>query len=585
MALCDPVALEVIRGAIRAAQAEMEALIERTAMSAFIREKKDFYTALFDADGVMCVGSNVPVFGDVCGPVFAEFPADTMKPGDIYWYNDCYGSKGAVSHSNDQVLLAPVFHEGRRVALVMSWAHFADIGGLRPGSISPDATEIFHEGIIVPPTKMVEQGRTNDAALRIFFRNSRWPLACQADLRALMAAVNLGATRMQEIASRFGVDVLADALRQLLDRTERTIRDGLAATFPVGTHSFTDRIDGDGKGSGPLALRFSLTRTANNRFIFDATATDDQSPGPVNYIMNRDVPGMALGLFLLGGDPTQVTNAGGPRAIDAVKLREGSLLQPRWPAALGMRGLTMMRMLATLNGLVAAAGGPAPAAHAAYVIMLLRGTSGGKPFLMSDGIGVGYGARPFADGTDAVYFVAQENYPVEFLEAEYPARLDRYAVHRDSGGPGRRRGGCGIVRQYEILADEAILAVRIDGVICPPWGVAGGQSGRPGRAVVNPGTKRERVLPPLSDGNSLVRGDILVIETGGGGGHGHPFDRPPEAVLEDVEGGFVSEQAALCDYGVVIRDGLLDEAATEALRRDRPEAKAFHRGEYVDVLG
>jgi N-methylhydantoinase B len=581
---CDPVSLEVIRGAIRAAQAEMEALIERTAMSAFIREKKDFYTALFDADGVMAVGSNVPVFGDVCGPVFRDFPADTMKPGDVYWYNDCYGSRGAVSHSNDQVLLAPVFHEGRRVALVMAWAHFADIGGLRPGSISPDATEIFHEGVIIPPTKLSDQGAVNEGALRIFLRNSRWPAACQADLRALLASVGLGATRMAEIAARFGADMLADALRQLLARTEATIRAKLAETFPVGTHRFTDRIDGDGKGSGPLALRFAITRTANNRFVFDAEATDDQSPGPVNYLMNPDVPGMALGLFLLGGDPTQVTNAGGPRAIDEVKLREGSLLQPRWPAALGMRGLTMMRMLAALNGLVAAAGGPAPAAHAAYVIMLLRGLAGGKPFLMSDGIGVGYGARPFADGTDAVYFVAQENYPVEFLEAEYPARLLRYGVHQDSGGPGRYRGGCGIVRHYEILAEEAVLAVRIDGVQCPPWGVAGGQSGRPGRAVVNPGTPRERVLAPLSDGNRLVRGDILLIETGGGGGHGHSFDRPAHQVLEDVESGFVSAEAALHDYGVVIRDGVLDAAATAARRQDRPASKAFHRVTYADVL-
>jgi N-methylhydantoinase B len=582
---CDPVVLEVIRGAIRATQAEMEALIERTAMSAFIREKKDFYTALFDAEGVMCVGSNVPVFGDVCGPVFRDFPPESMRPGDVYWYNDCYGSLGAVSHSNDQVLLAPVFHEGRRVALVMSWAHFADIGGLRPGSISPDATEIFHEGIIVPPTKMVDRGAVNEAALRIFFRNSRWPLAAQADLRALMAAVKLGAARMQEIAARFGAEVLADALRQLLARTEERIRAGLRATFPVGTHRFTDRIDGDGRGSGPLALRFALTRTPDDRFVFDALETDDQSPGPVNYLMNRDVPGMALGLFLLGGDPTQVTNAGGPRAIDEVKLREGSLLQPRWPAALGMRGLTMMRMLAALNGLVAAAGGPAPAAHAAYVILLLRGVTGGKPFLMSDGIGVGYGARPFVDGSDAVYFVAQENYPVEFLEAEYPARLLRYGIHRDSGGPGRHRGGCGIVREYEVLAEEAVLALRIDGVTCPPWGVAGGQSGRPGRAVLNPGTPRERVLAPLSDGNRVIRGDILLIETGGGGGHGHPYDRLAAEVLADVEGGFVSEEAAERDYGAVIRDGVLDEAATAALRARRPPAKAFHRGEYTDVLG
>ena len=157
--VCDPVTLEIVRGAIRAAQAEMEALIERTAISAFIREKKDFYTALFDADGVMAVGSNLPVFGDICGPVFRDFPPDTMRPGDLYWYNDCYGSRGAVSHSNDQVLLAPVFHDGTRCAFVMGWAHFSDIGGMRAGSISPDTTDIFQEGIIVPPTKLIDAGR------------------------------------------------------------------------------------------------------------------------------------------------------------------------------------------------------------------------------------------------------------------------------------------------------------------------------------------------------------------------------------------------------------------------------------------
>src|SRR3981189_3200260 len=167
---CDPVTLEIVRGAIRAAQAEMEALIERTAISAFIREKKDFYTAVFDPDGVMAVGSSLPVFGDICGPVFRDFPPDTMREGDLYWYNDCYGSRGAVSHSNDQVLLAPVFQEGRLCAFVMCWAHFADIGGLRAGSISPDATDIFQEGIIVPPTRLIHAGQTNEAVLDIFHR-------------------------------------------------------------------------------------------------------------------------------------------------------------------------------------------------------------------------------------------------------------------------------------------------------------------------------------------------------------------------------------------------------------------------------
>jgi N-methylhydantoinase B len=303
--------------------------------------------------------------------------------------------------------------------------------------------------------------------------------------------------------------------------------------------------------------------------------------------MNRDVPGMALGLFFLGGDPAQVCNAGGPRALDEVHLREGSLLCPRFPAPLGMRGLTMMRVLAALNGLINVAGTPGLAAQSAYVIILLRGTVGKKPFLLSDGIGVGYGARPEADGIDAVYFVAQENLPIEFLEIGYPVRLLGYGIMRDSGGAGRWRGGCGIVREYEILADEAMLAVRIDGVENPPWGVAGGMAGGSGRAVVNPGRADERTLAPLSDGtdgNILKRGDVLRLETGGGGGRGHPYDRPDDLVLRDVLDGFVSVDAAARLYGVIIREAALDAAATEARRAQRPAAGAFHRTGYVDAL-
>ncbi len=585
MSTLDPIKLEIIRGAIRAAQSEMDALLERTAISAFIREKKDFYTALFDADGVMVVGSNIPIFGDITGPVFAKFAPSTMREGDLYWYNDCYGSRGAVSHSNDQVFLAPVFHAGKRAAFVMGWAHFSDIGGLRPGSISSDATDIFQEGIIVPPTKLIDAGTVNEAALDIFHRNSRYPEQSRGDTKALMAAVDLGVRRISEILQRFGANVVGEALHQLFLRTRELVRTRLRETFPVGTHRFADAIDSDGHGNGPFHIRLSLTRTPDDRFIFDATESDDQAPGPVNFLMNPDVPGMALGLFFLGGDAAQVCNAGGPRALDDVRLREGSLLWPRFPAPLGLRGMTMMRFLAVLNGLVNVAGGKAPAAHSAYVILLLRGTANGKSFLMSDGVGVGYGARPWADGTDAVYFVAQENYPIEFLELGYPVRLRRYGINRDSGGPGKFRGGCGIVREYEVLAEHAVLSMRIDSVINPPWGVAGGMEGGTGRAVVNPGTPQQRELAPLSDGTVLRRGDVLLLETGGGGGHGHPFDRPAQRVLEDISNGFVSVAAARRDYGVLVRDGAIDAAATAELRGQRPAAKAFHRKGYVDAIG
>lgn len=591
--LCDPVSLEIIRGAIAAAQSEMEALIERTAISAFIREKKDFYTALFDGKGTMAVGSMVPIFGDMTRPVLEKFPMETMQEGDVYWYNDCYGSYGAISHSNDQVLLAPVFREGRVCAFVMSWAHFADIGGLRPGSISPDATDIFQEGVMIPVTKMIDAGQVNQAVLDIFHRNSRYPDQSIGDMRALMASVELGVRRVGEILDRFGPAVMEDALTQLLRRTRKLVRDRLAETFDYGTHSFTDAIDTDGHGNGPFHMRFSLTREKvedkEDHFTFDARGSDDQAPGPINYLMNNGVPGMALGLFYLGGDPSQVCNAGGPNALDEVLFRKGSFLQPEFPAPLGLRGLTAMRMISAMCGLLNTGGGEAPAANSAYVVNIMRGkfrNGNGdlEPYLLADGIGVGYGARATADGIDAVYFVAQENYPVEFLEAGYPVTMRSYGIVPDSGGPGRHRGGCGIVREYEILAEETMVAIRIDSVKNPPWGIHGGKSGRHGIAIVNPGTEDELKLDPLSDGNMLMKGDILRIETGGGGGYGHPYDRPAEAVLDDVLGGFVTLAAAKAEYGVVISDDMLDEAATSALRADRPATRRFYRQEYVDAL-
>lgn len=591
--LCDPVSLEIIRGAIAAAQAEMEALIERTAISAFIREKKDFYTALFDGHGTMAVGSMVPIFGDMTRPVLEKFPVETMQEGDVFWYNDCYGSYGAISHSNDQVLLAPVFRAGQVCAFVMSWAHFADIGGLRPGSISPDATDIFQEGIMIPVTKMIAAGEVNQAVLDIFHRNSRYPDQSVGDMRALMASVDLGVRRVGEILDRFGPAVMEDALAQLLRRTRKLVRDRLAETFDYGTHSFTDAIDTDGHGNGPFHMRFSLTRAkepdGQDHFTFDARDSDDQAPGPINYLMNKGVPGMALGLFYLGGDPSQVCNAGGPNALDEVLFRQGSFLQPDYPAPLGLRGLTAMRMISAICGLLNTGGGQAPAANSAYVVNIMRGTfrtadGALEPYLLADGIGVGYGARATADGIDAVYFVAQENYPVEFLEAGYPVTLRAYGIVPNSGGAGRYRGGCGILREYEILAEETMVAIRIDSVQNPPWGIHGGKSGRHGVAIVNPGTASEVRLDPLSDGNMLKKGDILRIETGGGGGYGHPYDRPADAVMSDVLGGFVTAAAARADYGVVTDGEVLDVAATQTLRADRPAVGRFYRQEYVDAL-
>ena len=583
--LSDPVTLQIVRGALRAAQSEMEALIERTAMSPFIREKKDFYAALFDAHGQLVVGSNLPVFGDVIAPILEHYPRETMRPGDIYWFNDCYASRGAVSHSPDQVFVAPVFADGELSAFAQSWAHFNDIGGMRPGSLSPDCTEIYQEGIIVPPVRVAREGVMVDELLRLFFRNSRFPEMVRGDTRASIAAIRLGERRLVELFERFGRAKVADTFAALLDETERELRAELRALLPLGEHRFTDRVDSDGHGTGPIRLRYRLNVTPE-RITLDTSESDDQVKGPVNFLMSPPVPAMVFGSYLLG-EGSSLLNAGVERVIDEVILREGSVLQPRFPAPLGMRGVTMMRNMAACLGLLnVAAGGKAMAAHSAYVIWYLRGRKDdGELFLLSDGLAVGYGARPTSDGNDAVYLVAQENFPSEFLDSVFPVRVRSYAINPDTGGPGRWRGGCGLIREVEVLAPEAMVSMRIDTVENPPWGVAGGHAAGSGRCVVNPGRADERLLKPLSDGNIVFRGDVVRVETGGGGGWGHPFDREPERVLADVQTGFVSRAKAEEDYGVVLTQDIeVDAAATRERRSARPAAKLFHRHGYQDVL-
>jgi N-methylhydantoinase B len=278
---------------------------------------------------------------------------------------------------------------------------------------------------------------------------------------------------------------------------------------------------------------------------------------------------MAFGIYFLSHDHTVLLNDGARHAVHEVRTRPGSILAPKFPAPLGQRGITLIRVMTSCLGLInVATGGQGVASSNVYVIYYLRGLDphSGEPFLLTDGIAVGYGARSFADGIDAVYLVANENYPAEFLDlADHAA------------------AAAGVIREIEMLADDAMLSIRIEAN--PPWGVAGGQNGRGGRCVINPGRPDERVIEPLSDGTILKRGDVMRIETGGGGGWGHPYDRPAAEVQADVLGGFVTLAAARTDYGVALSDDgrTIDDAATTTLRQQRFPTRMFHRGEYTDA--
>jgi N-methylhydantoinase B len=585
----NPILLEIIKGAIRSSQSEMAALLDRTAMSPFIREKKDYFIGLFDAGGRLVHSAGLPLMGNVIKPVLDKYPLDAIQDGDIFWYNDCYGSGGGVSHTPDQVIVAPIFCDGTVRAFSQTWAHFNDIGGLRPGTLSPDADSIFHEGTIVPPVRLFAAGQQNEDAVSIFAANSRFPDMVRGDLRALVAAVRLGKRRIEELFARYGGETILSAFAESERQTADIVRQRLAELIPAGRHVFTDRVDTDGHGNGPFAVSFELERGEDGAMTLDATRSADQAPGPINFLMSKSVPAMTMGLFAARNDPTLLINQGHIDTMKDVRLRQGSVLQPRFPAPLGLRGTTFVKVQQAMMGLFnAATSGAALAANNAYSIYYMSGLDeDGHQFLLSDGLAVGYGARPTADGVDAIYFVGQENYPVEFIELGFPIEITAYGLHGDSGGPGLWRGGCGIVREVRTKVDNTRVSVRIEGTVNPPWGTNGGQAGRAGSIVVNPGRPDERSLPPIKDGVILNRGDVLRIATGGGGGWGNPFDRDPALVAEDVAELKVSVEGALADYGVVVDPDAftVDLAATEARRAaHRPETKLFHNGVYRDEM-
>ncbi|MEO1457882.1 MAG: hydantoinase B/oxoprolinase family protein [Pseudomonadota bacterium] len=583
----DRVAHELVKGALNAARGEMEALIARTAMSPFIREKKDFFTAFLNPAGELVVSTSLTLAGNLVDAILEEYPAETMEDGDLFWFNDPYASHGAVSHLPDMVFVMPVFAEGRLIAFAEAWGHLWDIGGTVPGSISPMAQSAFHEGIMIPPVRVLRNGVRNEEVIRIFTRNTRFPAMLEGDLSSLMAACALGKKRLEEAVARHGSATVEAAMEAMIRQSEAAMRGEIASRIPDGRWAFRDRIDSDAVTDRSYYVDIAL-ENLGGAITLDFTASDRQATGPINFLMDASVPKFMLGLFLTMDDPAIGMNGGFARVIDTVHTRPGSLLAPTFPAPLGLRSHTMLRVNTALFGALAqATGGQASAASCVYVLYYLRGEmADGRETLCIEGLSVGFGARRFADGIDAVYYVAQENYPVEFAEMEFGIEIEAFSIHRDSGGPGRHRGGCGIVRDVRVLSDTATLGLRIDNCRHPAFGVNGGMSGRAGRVIVNPDGPEPRLLGTLSDGSPLKSGDLLRIITPGGGGWGCPLDRPAEDVLGDVLDGFVSETSAREDYGVVLTaDGeAVDGPATEALRATMPRPTAmFHRGDYYDA--
>ena len=592
----DPVTLEIVEGTLASIEREVETAIGRTARSPMIRDAHDFRAGIHDARLRKLTGRS---YSALVHPVVRDFPLDTMRPGDVFFHNDVYLSEGGIGHLPDLCVTVPVFAGGRVVAFVQAFGHHDDIGGAVPGSMPSHATSVFEEGLMVPPIRLWDAGVPNRAALTIMTRNSRMPDSLAADLDAECSACLMGARRLAELFDRYGTAVVEACFDAIVEATTEAFRREILARIPDGTWAWEDYAEHDGVDPPRLhAQRITLTKTAEGggRLVLDFTGTSPQARGPINHCGDY-----ADGVFLkkwlapilrnLADTPERMAeldvNEGIVPLIEMRFPDKGTLLTPIYPAPTNARTFVILRLLGVLAGVLAkAVDGDMPADQETIRYTGVYGTdSAGRSYLMREVLGGGSGGRPHGDGEDTIHVVPDSrNLPTEFTESRFPFIVERLGLALDSGGPGEHRGGLGYDKQIRMLRDAHFMSIA-DRSILACWGVRGGLAGRPFRVTIDPGGPNEREVDALADAEPVRAGELIRIETTGGGGWGDPLRRDPELVIRDVRWGKVSPAGARNDYGVVLTgtvgagDLAWDAEATQSLRAEladaRPEEQPF----------
>ncbi len=554
----DPVLVEIVQGTLGSIEAEVEDAIGRTARSPMIRDQHDFRAGIHDRRLRKLTGRS---YSALVHPVVRDFPLESMRPGDVYFHNDVYESEGGIGHLPDLCVTVPVFCDGEVVAFVQAFGHHDDIGGMVPGSMPSHATSAFQEGLMVPPVKLFDAGVPNEAVLRIVARNSRMPESLAGDIDAECAATRMGAARVEELFERYGRAAVEACFDAIIANTTETFRREVLAKIPDGVYEWEDYAEHDGIDPPRLhAQRMTLTKR-EDRLTIDFAGTDPQAKGPINHAGDY-----ADGNFLkkwiapilrnLADTPERMAeldvNEGVVELIDMRFPPPGTLLTPVFPAPTNARTFVILRLLGVFAGALAqAVGGRMPADQETirYTGITGRDASGtqaasrpgtGEWYLYREILGGGSGGRYYADGSDTIHIVPDsKNLPAEFVESRYPVRVEHLGLRVDSGGPGEFRGGLGYRKDIRVLEDASFMSIA-DRSILSCWGVKGGRAGLPFRVTIDPGGPDERVLPGLCDDEPIRAGEIVRIETTGGGGWGDPLDRDPERVAVDVLQGKVS---------------------------------------------
>jgi N-methylhydantoinase B len=540
----DPVRLEIVKNGLRSLCEEMAVILARTAYSTNIKTRKDFSCALFDERARILAQSFAQPshLGSMVRLVPRVLAGHELGPGDVLLVNDPY--RGAV-HLNDICAISPIFLNDRRFGYVASIAHWVDVGGAAPASLAL-SREIYQEGLIIPPTVFQVGGRLDERLMGLVLANVRAPREVAGDLRAQLAANRAGDRKISELAERYGPGDLETYSAALLEYTERLTRAGLAG-FPAGVWRGEDSLDDDGWGGGPIRIAVSIFVDSSGVTV-DFDGTDPQRRSPMNATLSFTFSAVAFVLKCLL--PRDIDPNDGFYRLIRIQAPEGSVVNARSPAGVVGGWEVGQRVVGAMFRAVAKAlPDRVPAASKGIICNLGFGgydDVGGRYYSYYETVAGGAGGALGCDGQDGVQadLTNTENASAEEIELNQPVRVQRYALIPDSGGPGRWRGGLGIVREYRFLRDGVIFSVMTDRARIPPWGAAGGTAGRTAEFSIN-----GRGIP--SKGQTPVNaGDIVTIETPGGGGWGDPSERDPEAVRADVRAGKVTPKDARETYAL-----------------------------------
>jgi N-methylhydantoinase B len=565
----DPIRLELIRNRLTAAANEMAVTVQRAAYSTNIKTRLDFSCALFDpAVRVIAQSFSQPnhlgSLAHFVPRIVEEYGIERLRPGDGLLCND--GHRGGV-HLNDICLVSPVFYEGKLVAFVAAIAHHVDVGGGTPGSLVGLSKEIYQEGLRIPSVRLFAEGQIDDNIFRMITNNIRSPKETAGDLRAQVAGVRRGIRQFTEIMERYGPEVMTQAIEEILNYTERQVKDEIAK-IPKGVYKAEGFMDSDGLTDIPIKVCVTIT-VGEGKVIFDLTGSDAQRPCPINATYAMSFSNCAYTLRALM-EADVLVNGGFYRAIEVIA-PPGSIVNAQHPAAVGGGWETAFRVLETcFQAFATAIPERLTAGSKGCLCNIALGGKSRKPgefFVFYEAMGGGYGARATKDGIDAVQAHAQntENSPVEETEVNYPLLITKYALITDSEGAGRFRGGLGLRRDYA-FEDPVTFSVLADRAKFPPWGLEGGSTARAAHYVLNPDTNPQEF--PSKFSLSLQPTDIFSVQMGGGGGYGSPLLRDPSLVLEDLLAEKITPERAKQVYGVVIdaARARVDEKATVALR-------------------